>query len=90
MRPKVLMCAIIVAVGTLLLTPTGVLAAKLTCLTGTDPSVANDLSEITVVRAEIDAACPCASFDGSKGKTHAKYVSCANSPLKKSTARSAI
>ncbi len=76
--PKVLMCAITVAVGMLLLTPAGVLAAKLTCLTGTDPSVANDLSEISAVRAAVDAACPCGSFDGSKGKTHANYVTCAN------------
>jgi hypothetical protein len=56
----------------------GMLAAKLTCLTGTDPSVANDLSEITAVRAAVDAACPCTTYDGSKGKTHAKYVTCAS------------
>jgi len=78
MNPKVLKCAISVAAGTLLLAPAGVLAAKLTCLTGTDPSVADDLPQITAVRTDVDAACPCASFDGSKGKTHAKYVSCAN------------
>jgi len=63
-----------VAAVAVLVAPTVAWAGKLTCLTGTDPSVADDLSEITVVRAEVDAACPCASFDGSKGKTHAKYV----------------
>lgn len=46
------------------------------CLTGT--SAASDLSQITVVRAAIDTACPCANYDGSKGKTHAKYVTCAS------------
>jgi len=75
---KAVAYSITVAVLALLLTPAGALAAKLTCLTGTDPSVANDLSQITAVRAEIDAACACGSFDGSKGKTHAKYVTCAS------------
>jgi len=73
-----LVAAITVALGVLLGTPAGVLAAKLTCLTGTDPSVATDLSQIMGVRAEIDAQCPCGSFDGSPGKTHGKYVTCAN------------
>jgi len=59
-----LVAAITVALGVLLGTPAGVLAAKLTCLTGTDPSVATDLPQITAVRAEIDAQCPCGSFDG--------------------------
>ncbi|MFI5365782.1 MAG: DUF1566 domain-containing protein [Candidatus Binatia bacterium] len=76
MKPKLLICAITAAAGTLFLSPAGVLAAKLTCLTGTDPRVADDVSEITAVRTEIDATCPCASFDGSTGKTHAKYVAC--------------
>ncbi len=62
----------------LCLTPAVVHAAKKTCLTGTDPSVAHDLPQITVVRADVDAACPCASFDGSKGNTHANYVTCAS------------
>jgi len=74
--------AITVALGVLFGTPAAVLAAKLTCLTGTDPSVATDLSQIMGVRAEIDAQCPCGSFDGSAGKTHGKYVSCASSVIK--------
>jgi len=59
-----------------LLAPTGAWAGKLTCLTGTDPSVANDLYQIPLVRLEVDAQCGCASFDGSKGKTHANYGKC--------------
>ena len=82
MRPKVLVRAITVAVGTLLLTPAGVLAAKLTCLTGTDPSVANDLPQITAMRSLIEIACVCLSFDGTSGKTHAKYVTCAGNVIK--------
>jgi hypothetical protein len=61
-----------------LVAPTVSWAAKLTCLTGTDPSVTNDLAQIAAVRRLIDGACVCASFDGSPSKTHAKYVSCAS------------
>jgi len=82
MRVNLSVAAITVALGWLLGTPAGVLAAKLTCLTGTDPSVANDRSQITSVRAEIDAQCPCSSFDGSSGKTHPKYVTCANGVIR--------
>jgi hypothetical protein len=48
-----------------------------TCLTGTDPAVAGDRAQILAVRTMIDAACVCASFDGSKGKAHSNYVRCA-------------
>ena len=78
MRVNLSVAAITVALGALLGTPASVLAAKLTCLTGTDPSVANDRSQIAAVRAEIAAQCSCSSFDGSPGKTHAKYVTCAS------------
>ena len=44
--------------------PLGALAANLTCLTGTDPSVTDDLNQIAVARAAIESACACASFDG--------------------------
>ncbi|MFI5364318.1 MAG: DUF1566 domain-containing protein [Candidatus Binatia bacterium] len=54
-------------------------AAALTCLTGTDPSVAGDLGQIAQVRSAIDSTCICASFDGSPGNTHSKYVSCTKS-----------
>jgi hypothetical protein len=45
------------------LAPAAASAGKLTCLTGTDPSVAADLLQIAAVRALIDAGCVCASFD---------------------------
>lgn len=48
-----------------------------TCLTGTAPDVVNDLTQVKAVRALVDAACSCANFDGSRGKTHANYVACA-------------
>lgn len=57
-------------------------AGKLTCLAGTDPSVAADLSQIAAVRSTIESACVCASFDGTAGKTHAKYVTCAGNIIK--------
>jgi len=56
-------------------------AATKTCLTGTDPSVANDLAEIAAVRAAIDATCPCSSYDGSVGHTHTNYVGCATQTI---------
>jgi len=65
----------------MLVAPTVAWAGKLTCLTGTDPSVADDLTQIATVRDVIDAQCSCASFDGSLGKTHVRYVSCVNAVL---------
>ena len=80
----------LVAATLLFGTPAGVLAAKLTCLTGTDPSVASDLSQITALRAEIDAQCACGSFDGSPGKTHGKYVTCANGVIQERVSAGAL
>jgi len=54
----------------------GALLTK-TCLTGTDPAVAADAAQIGAVRSLIDDVCICARFDGTKGKTHSNYVSCA-------------
>ena len=51
--------------------------ASQTCLTGNDPAVAGDAANINAVRALVNSACVCASFDGSKGKTHGAYVKCA-------------
>jgi hypothetical protein len=51
------------------------------CLSGTATEVTNDASQITVVRAAVDAACPCSSFDGSSGKTHKDYVRCASTAI---------
>ena len=63
----------------ILLFPLGCPAALTkTCLTGTAPEVVGDRSQIATVRALVDAACPCSSFDGSTGKTHTSYVRCAS------------
>ena len=49
-----------------------------TCLTGTDPSAANDAAQIRAVQAMIAAQCNCAGFDGvTKGQKHLDYVKCA-------------
>ena len=53
------------------------MGGKLTCLTGTDPSVANDRAQITVVRSSVDTNCPCAGYDGSPGQAHGDYLKCA-------------
>jgi len=74
----------------LLLAPAGAWAGALTCLTGTDSSVAGDLSQIQAVRASINSACVCASFDGSPGKTHSSYVKCANGVISTSVAASKL
>ena len=50
--------------------------AALTCLTGTDPLVVDDLAQIAAVRASIDAQCKCSDYDG-VSKKHADYLKCA-------------
>ncbi len=52
-----------------------------TCLTGTAPAVLADAEQIASLRATIDAACPCASFDGSAGKANADYLRCVRREL---------
>src|SRR5436190_14880492 len=52
-------------------------AGKKTCLTGTNPEVALDAGQIRALRALIDGACLCPSFDGSKHAKHGDYVKCA-------------
>ena len=69
------------AVGAGLCGATPAWAGKKTCLTGTDPEVASDAAQIIAVRAVVEAACPCASYDGSSGKTHGKYTSCAGASI---------
>lgn len=64
-----------------LCTSPSVHAATKACLTGTDPSVASDLPQIAAVRGAVAAACPCNSFDDSKGHTHANYVTCAKAVI---------
>jgi hypothetical protein len=51
-------------------------AASNACL-GDAPAALGDVAAITATRAAIDAACPCASFDGSAGKNQRKYRRCA-------------
>ena len=47
-----------------------------TCLTGSDPEVQADAAAIIALRTGIDTACPCASFDGTKGKSRSDYLRC--------------
>ena len=70
------------AVCALLLVPAACWAAATSCLTGTASEVASDPSQIATVRGVIDSTCPCASYDGSAGKTHATYVSCVSNVIK--------
>ena len=66
----------VVFVLVLTVAPAG--ASSLTCLTGSDPATAGDATALAAVRALVDAACPCASFDGlSVGHTHGDYIRCA-------------
>jgi len=71
----------VVGLVALVLQPVSAYAGALTCLTGSDPSVANDLTQILAVRAAVDASCVCASFDGSPGKTHTQYVACTSNVI---------
>ena len=50
-------------------------AALEKCLTG--GSTLGDQRALAALRADIDAACPCASFDGSPGADRASYRRCA-------------
>ena len=52
-----------------------------TCLTGSDASVGDDAAQIATLRDIVDSACPCASFDGSAGKTHGDYLRCAKDQI---------
>jgi len=66
----------VIGVGLLGATPAW--AAKLTCLTGSDPAVVFDAGQIAYARDYIQYfACNCSSFDGSPGKTRADYLKCA-------------
>jgi len=52
-------------------------ATDKSCLTGNDPAVSADAAQIAAVEAAVDEACPCASYDGSVGKTSRDYARCA-------------
>jgi predicted dienelactone hydrolase len=49
-------------------------AAAQSCLDGA--AALGDQRDLRALAAEIEAICPCASFDGSPGFKHASYVSC--------------
>lgn len=73
-----------------LVLPAATWAAALTCLTGTDPSVAGDVGQIAALVTSIESTCTCASFDGSAGKTHSKYTSCAKGVVEAAVAASQL
>lgn len=51
-------------------------AAELRCLTGSDPIVSEDWSDIRLLRSEIEDACPCSAYDGGVGHTRRDYLAC--------------
>lgn len=53
------------------------------CLTG---GAAADRAALATVRAALDLACPCADFDGSRGRTAAAYRRCIRSTIRAATA----
>lgn len=61
-----------------------------TCLTGTDPAVAADRGQITALEELIVASCPCAEYDGSKGRARGDYVRCAGALVKAATESGAL
>ncbi|MGH3053924.1 MAG: hypothetical protein ACRDL7_02980, partial [Gaiellaceae bacterium] len=73
-----------------LLVPAVSWAASKNCLTGTAPEVTADPAQIAAVRVLIDSSCPCSNFDGSSGKTHGAYVTCANTIIKDQAAAGAL
>jgi predicted dienelactone hydrolase len=58
------------------------------CRTGT--SALADQRSIAALRAAIDEACPCASFDGSPGKTRSAYRRCAREVVAPALAAGAL
>jgi hypothetical protein len=79
MTTKALVGTIAAILATLLMAPPPARAGKLTCLTGTDPLVADDARQLVLARFLLigfNFDCPCGSFDGSPGKTHADWLHC--------------
>lgn len=75
-RTKWLSRAMLVGAMLAALTADRAWAADKTCLTGNDPAVAADSAQIAALEANIAAACPCATFDGSDGKERRDYLRC--------------
>jgi hypothetical protein len=81
-HPRTLLAAGVMLAAALLLAPPVGAASRRSCLTGSAPEVAQDGPQIRAVRADIDAACPCASYDGGRGRTEHDYVACASARLR--------
>jgi outer membrane protein assembly factor BamB len=58
------------------------------CLQG--GSAGSDRRDITAVRAAMDAQCPCASFDGTRGHTHGAYQACVRPIVKAALAAQTV
>jgi hypothetical protein len=69
------------AVAILVSVPAVAWAGATTCLTGTDPEVTGDDAEIRDARATIDAACPCATYDGTDGFGRGDYLGCVKTAM---------
>lgn len=69
--------SVVTAALAALLLWTPALAGPTSCLTGTAVAVSADPAAVAQARSTIAAMCPCASFDGSSGKTRAAYQKCA-------------
>jgi hypothetical protein len=63
-------------------------AADKTCLTGTDPAVANDRAQIAAVEDAIDAACPC--VDGGAVSMRGDYLRCTKAKVQAAVAAGAL
>jgi imidazolonepropionase-like amidohydrolase len=61
--------------------PAPAFAGATSCLTGTAPEVAGDDAEIRDARDTIDAACPCATYDGSDGFGRGDYLACVKTAM---------
>ncbi|HEY2775082.1 MAG TPA: lamin tail domain-containing protein [Candidatus Binatia bacterium] len=65
-----------VAASIVFLAPTAAVAGPTSCLIGSDPIVAGDAQALRDARTTIDAACPCATYDGSDGHARSDFAAC--------------
>ncbi|HVO25138.1 MAG TPA: hypothetical protein VMW56_16075, partial [Candidatus Margulisiibacteriota bacterium] len=56
-------------------------AGRKTCLTGSDPQVANDGAQIAATRLAVENACQCVDYSYESVSAHADYVSCVNDQI---------
>jgi large repetitive protein len=69
------------------LAPVPAFAGAKSCLTGTAPEVTGDADQIGDARDVIDAACPCATYDGSDGNGRGDYLACVKTAMAGATLR---